>query len=140
MPQQNKLDRPFSGKRTRFIEFMGMQIKEVRSGRSRLCLAVAEEHLNPSGTVHGGVTFSLVDTSMGMALFAMLDENQMCVTAEIKIHYLAPIADGTITARSRVIKKGKRLGIIETNVSNEDDELVAKALGTYTILNKPLTT
>ena len=130
---------PFSEKSTYFVKELGISFDEITPGESHLSLKIRDDHLNFSGTVHGGVTFSLVDTSMGMALFRMLDEDQICVTAEIKIHYLSPVAGGTIYAHSTVVKRGRRLGILECNVRDDQQQLVAIALGTFTILKRSTT-
>ena len=125
---------PFSEKPTHFVKELGISFDEITPGESHLSLKIRDEHLNLSGTVHGGVTFSLVDTSMGMALFRMLDKDQICVTAEIKIHYLAPVAGGTIYANGEVLNRGRRLGILECHVRDDQQQLVAIGLGTFTIL------
>jgi thioesterase superfamily protein len=41
-------------------------------------LEVEARHLNPDGTLHGGVIYSLADTAMGAALFSRLEPGEQC--------------------------------------------------------------
>ena len=41
---------------------------EADDGTARLAFEATDEHLNPAGTVHGGVLATLVDTAMGTAV------------------------------------------------------------------------
>src|SRR5262249_24528126 len=55
-------------------ETLGYHIVEVSQGR---VVAAAEPHagqLNPSGTVHGGLAATLLDSCMGLAIRSMLDK------------------------------------------------------------------
>ena len=49
---------PFSEKPTHFVKELGISFDEITPGESHLSLKIRDEHLNLSGTVHGGVTFS----------------------------------------------------------------------------------
>lgn len=46
-------------------DFLGMVTEETAPGSATARLEVAVEHLNPHGSVHGGVMFTMVDTAMG---------------------------------------------------------------------------
>ena len=68
-----------------FAELLGMRPTSMGDGRARFELDVAPNHLNPNGTVHGGVIYSLADSAMGTALFSQLDGHQWraCLVAVI---------------------------------------------------------
>ncbi len=54
-------------------ETLGYDITEAVKGR----VVIAKPngiHLNPSGTVHGGLAATLLDTCMGLAIRSMLDK------------------------------------------------------------------
>jgi acyl-CoA thioesterase len=44
-----------------FAELLGIRAKSVGDGRARFELEVEAKHLNPNGTVHGGVIYSLAN-------------------------------------------------------------------------------
>jgi len=96
-----------------FAELLGMRPTSMGDGRARFELDVAPNHLNPNGTVHGGVIYSLADSAMGTALFSQLDGRQWCATLEIKMNYLLPVTGGTIAAEATVISRTQRIGVLE---------------------------
>ena len=118
-----------------FRELVGTELASTEEGRAVVSLRAEERHLNPNGTVHGGVVYTLVDVSMAEALKTMVEGDERPVTIEIKINYLEPGKPGTLTSTAQVRKGGKRLVIVEAEVAQEDEgdsEIVALATGTYT--------
>jgi uncharacterized protein (TIGR00369 family) len=118
-----------------FRELVGTELLSTEEGRAVVSLRAEERHLNPNGTVHGGVVYTLVDVSMAEALKTLVEGDERPVTIEIKINYLEPGKPGTLTSTAQVRKGGKRLVIVEAEVAqgDEDDgEVVALATGTYT--------
>lgn len=116
-----------------FGELIGLEFTTMENGVSRCQLEVNESLLNPHRVVHGGVVYSLADTGMGGALFSSLDPGQRCATLEIKISYFHFVTSGSLTCTSKVIRKSRRFGFMESEIFN-DDHLVASATGTFTIL------
>lgn len=117
-----------------FAGLIGLRFSKSEGGSSICSLEVKQNLLNPHGVLHGGVTYSLTDTGMGAALYSLLEEGQSCATAEIKIAYFRPITSGTITCETTVIHKGRKLAFLESEVK-AGEQLIAKAMGTYSIFN-----
>ena len=113
-----------------FRDYVGLQVEPVGDGRARVRLKADEQHLNAHGTVHGGVLSTLADVAGAEAVAAGTDAGPG-VTIELKVTYLNPGKAGEIVGEARVIKRGKRITIVETELSQEDD-LVAHAIGTFT--------
>jgi uncharacterized protein (TIGR00369 family) len=44
-----------------FAELVGTELSSAEEGRAAVSLTAEERHLNPSGTVHGGVILTLID-------------------------------------------------------------------------------
>ena len=114
---------------TGFRELIGLEIADHGDGTAAITLTADERHLNPYGTVHGGAIATLVDVAMGGAVAAAGADAP--VTIEMKVTYLEPGRPGEIRAEAKVRKRGKRITIVEAEVS-QDGELVALALGTFT--------
>ncbi len=115
-----------------FRELVGTKLSDTGEGRSVVSLQAEERHLNPSGTVHGGVVFTLVDVSMAEALRTITEEGEQLATIEIKVNYMEPGQPGTLTATAKVRKGGKRVTVVEAEVSQEESgEVLALATGTY---------
>ena len=51
-----------------FTKLVGTELSSAEEGRAAVSLKAEERHLNPSGTVHGGVISTLIDVSMAEAL------------------------------------------------------------------------
>jgi acyl-CoA thioesterase len=116
-----------------FAEMLGLRPKSIGEGRARFELDVGARHLNPNGTLHGGVIYSVADTAMGAALFSRLEPGEQCATLEIKMNYLLPVTGGSIAAVAVVVSRTKRVGVLEARVYGEGDALVALATGTFYI-------
>lgn len=91
--------------------------------------------MNPHGVVHGAVAYALADTGMGAALYTLLGPEESCATIEIKIVYLASAREGELVCETKVVRKGSRVAVLESEVF-ASDRLIAKALGTYSILSR----
>ncbi len=115
-----------------FADLIGLEFSICEEGYSECHLTIEEKILNPYKSVHGGIMYSMADTGMGGALHSSLAVDERGVTAEIKINYFKPVYSGELICKTKVIHKGKRLAALESEVRNKD-ELVAKALGTFSI-------
>ena len=115
-----------------FGKLLGLETTERGDGLSRCRIVVRPELINPHGTVHGGVVYSMADNGMGAALYSHLEVSESCATIEIKMVYIAAVTSGVLECESRVINKGRRVAVLESEVRN-GDRLVAKALGTFAI-------
>jgi acyl-CoA thioesterase len=115
-------------------ELLGIRPERFDEGAATFGLTVRDDHLNPYGVVHGGVVYSLVDTAMGAALHTRLAQGERCATIEIKINYLAPVAEGELRAEAHLVERTKRIGVLEARVRVAGGEqLVAVATGTFYI-------
>ncbi len=118
-----------------FGELIGLDFARCGDGFTRGVLEVREKHLNPHNVVHGGVIYAMADTGMGGAVYSCLHEDELCATVEIKIVYIAPVSTGRLTCDTRLVHRGKRIAILESEVRN-GDRLIAKATGTYSLFRK----
>src|ERR687890_2793265 len=116
-----------------FAELVGTELSSTEEGRAAVSLKAEVRHLNPSGTVHGGVISTLIDASMAEALNTMTEEDEQPFTIQITVNYMKPGKQGSLTSTAEVRKGGERITIVEAEVAQEDDdEIVALATGTYT--------
>ncbi|MGI6225004.1 MAG: PaaI family thioesterase [Peptococcales bacterium] len=112
-----------------YHDLLDMYIVELGLGEAVIEVPTQNEHLNPMGTVHGGVTFSLMDTVMGVAIRTL---NCDSVTVEANINYVKPVQKSDIlTATGKVVNLGKKIIVTEGIVKNRAGETIAVARGTY---------
>jgi uncharacterized protein (TIGR00369 family) len=67
---------------------------------------------------------------MGMAFASTLDEGETFTTLELKINFLKPVWTGRLVATGRVVKGGRTIGLVECDVVDEKERLVARASST----------
>lgn len=99
-------------------------------------LEIRDEHLSPSGAVHGGVVSGFLDFSCGAAVFAHLDLDELCSTVDLSVKYFRPVLSGDrIIAEPKVVHKGKTLSSVTTFVkmAGSEDRPVAMATATFNI-------
>ncbi len=113
---------------------LGYDVTEAESGRVVVTLVPDNTHLNPSGTVHGGLAATLLDSAMGLAIWTTLEKGLGQTTLEFKISLIRPITPGmgTIRAEGVVLNRGRRVGTAEGRITDERGRLLAH--GTTTCL------
>lgn len=113
---------------------LGYDISEAESGRVVVTLIPDNTHLNPSGTVHGGLAATLLDSAMGLAIWTTLEKGLSQTTLEFKISLIRPITPdmGLIRAEGTVLNRGRRVGTAEGRITDERGRLLAH--GTTTCL------
>jgi acyl-CoA thioesterase len=115
-----------------FTDLVGLEITDVEEGYSRTALEVADEHRNPYGGVHGAVLYAMADTGMGAALLPGVEPGERMATIEIKISYVRPVTEGTVTCETTVLNRGRSVAYLESEIQNEG-RLVARASGSFSI-------
>jgi len=113
---------------------LGFRVVTLSSGKAVVEAEVHEAHHNPAGWLHGGYLCSIADTAMGMAHHASLPEGMRGVTVEMKINFLRPFHSGRLRASARMIKAGKTLSLLESDITDSEGRLVAWACSTYMAL------
>jgi uncharacterized protein (TIGR00369 family) len=118
-------------------ETLGYDITEVTSGRVVVTATPNGSHLNPAGTVHGGLAATLLDSAMGLAIQSTLEPGVGSTTLEFKISLVRPITPdtGPITAEGIVLSCGRRVGTAEGRITDRGGRLLAH--GTTTCLIFP---
>jgi uncharacterized protein (TIGR00369 family) len=113
---------------------LGYDVAEAASGRVVVTAEPRDIHLNPAGTVHGGLTATLLDSCMGLAIQSTLEQGVGQTTLEFKISLLRPITPetGMIRAEGCVLTRGRRVGTAEGRVTDGQGRLLAH--GTTTCL------
>ncbi len=115
-----------------YINLIGFEMVDIEYGEVTLSLAMRNELKQVHGLLHGGATASLIDTATGFAVASVLGDGEKAATIDLTLHYLRPVTDGKITCVARVIKNGRRFLTLSAEVKNNNEELVATALSTYT--------
>ena len=115
-----------------FIALVGAAAPTAEDGEARLEVEVDERHLNPAGTVHGGMLATLVDTTMGAAVRSAAD-GDVAATSQLSVTYLRPGKPGRLVVTATVRKRGESLTVVEADVAQDGQSLV-HALATFALI------
>src|SRR5690242_16701145 len=80
--------------------FLGVRTTDMGPGTMTAEVDVRPDLLNAFGSMHGGVLASLVDHVLGAVLYPVMPQGYWAATTEFKLNLLAPVREGTLTARS----------------------------------------
>ncbi len=97
----------------------------------------APELCTSGGLIHGGLVMALADSAGGGCAFVNLPEGAVGTsTIESKTNFLGAVRGGRVTARSRPLKVGGQVIVVETEVVDGDGTLVAKTVQSQ-IVSRP---
>src|SRR5207248_11376735 len=113
---------------------IGFEAKEIADGRATVMLAAGLQHANPMGTLHGGILCDIADAAMGMAFASTLAPEESFTTVELKVNFFRPIWQAQLKAEGTVVQRGRTIGYVECDITDEEDRLVAKAASTCMVL------
>jgi acyl-CoA thioesterase len=106
---------------------LGLELKEVRPGYARMQMNVRDDFLNGHGICHGGLIFTLADSTFA---FACNSYNVNTVAAGCSIEFLRAVKGGDhLTAEAIEQSLTGRTGIYDIRVTNRDEETVAMFRG-----------
>lgn len=88
---------------------------------------------NPLGMAHGGCVFSVCDVAAG-ALILLRGSNSVTLSANIQ--YLRPTKGKKMRCVGKIIKDGRSVIVLQTDVYNDDGELTARGTIESYILSK----
>ncbi|WP_299917797.1 PaaI family thioesterase [uncultured Roseobacter sp.] len=112
---------------------LGAEIHSVAEGTVVITAPLLPGSLQQQGFGHAGLTFSIGDSAAGYAALTTLPLDSEVVTAEIKINLLAPAKGDFLRATGRVVKPGRRLVVVTSEVHAIEDnteKLIAVLQGT----------
>jgi acyl-CoA thioesterase len=108
-------------------QWLGLQLEEVRPGYARMRMTIRPEFLNGHQICHGGVIFTLADSTFA---FACNSYDVSTVASGCSIEFLLPVKSGdALTAEAVEQVLSGRHGIYDIRVKNRAGETVAMFRG-----------
>ncbi len=116
--------------------YLGLEILDVNMETLTVEVAfnASEELCNMWGGIQGGMVAAMLDDVMSFAVGLDLDWGQISPTLEIKVSMLAPARPGRLYASGTVIKRGKSVGFIESELKDADGNVLATGSSTATFV------
>jgi acyl-CoA thioesterase len=111
-----------------FSKWLGIELVEIGEGISVLRMKVRKEMLNGFDVLHGGITYSLADSSLA---FASNSYGRKSMSIETSISHTLSCKDGDVLTTKTVERSlTNRIGIYDISVINQDNKVVALFKGT----------
>ena len=138
MSGETKKDIPYDpnlvyemGTNASYAKLLGLNVVEVCKGSAKISMKLNEDMLNPSKAPHGGVILSLADHACGTAAMTL----GPCVGGQFSVNFLAsPKVGEELVAEASVIHSGRRTRIIEVQVKNRAERIIAKGTAVGIVL------
>ena len=115
---------------------LGMAVTVTEPGSADASMVVTKNMLNGHNVCHGGFVFALADSAFA---FACNTYDDVTLAAAASIEFLRPANEGDrLTAEARERRRGRRSGIYDVTVSNQDGEPVALFRGRSHSTGRPI--
>ena len=119
-----------------FIAFLGLEVTSTDPAKGEIAmrLAMRPEFERGRGTKqwHGGPIAAVIDTVGDYALVMSL--GRPLPTINFRVDYLRPAIDTALTAVARVRRNGKSVGVVDVDVLDDKQNLIAIGRATYSTL------
>ena len=122
--------------RAPFLEIIGAELKSFQSDPPLLVMTfnATKELCHSNGTiVQGGFVTAMLDSPMAHLVIGLLDGKFNPMTLDINVSFLSAARPGQLTCTSRIIKLGKTIGFLASELCQED-EVVATATSTVRLV------
>jgi len=108
--------------------FLEMRLLELTPGYAKVAIKLKPQYQNFNGVIFGGIVTAVADQAFAYASNSLAYPS---LASQFNIHFIAGTAvNDELTAECRVLRSGRRVGISEIVVTNQDGKLIAKATGT----------
>ena len=112
-------------------QFLGIEFES----EDLVYMNLGMQNANTYGVAQGGALYTLADVAIGYKLLPRLQENQQVFTLELKVNYIKQGRGKVVAAKPKILHFGKRTVVAECSIEDENNSLIAQALGTF-IINK----
>ena len=113
---------------------LGVEVDGAARDDVRLGLAWRPELCTGGGVLHGGTIMALADSAGATCALLNLPEGAGTATIESKTNFFRAVRDGRVVAASRPLHVGSSTIVVETEVRDDRNRLVAKVTQTQAVL------
>lgn len=122
-----------------FLQWLGARLVEWGPTDARFELAIAPQHLNRSGVVHGGIYAVLADAACGLSGCHSDDPQhpRKAYTLSLTTTFVGAAARGTLHAHGRLRRRGKRVYFATVEITGDAGELLTLGEGSFLYHDNP---
>ena len=92
---------------------------------------------NTRGAIQGGLVATLIDIAAGRLAGRHVGPDQDVTTADMNVHFLAPVIVGPARAEATIVRAGRRMIVVAVDVSDIGrDRLAARSTLSFAVLER----
>jgi len=92
---------------------------------------------NTRGAIQGGLVATLIDIAAGRLAGRHVGPDQDVTTADMNVHFLAPVIVGPARAEATIVRAGKRIIVTAVDVRDVGrDRLAARSTLSFAVLDR----
>ncbi|WP_378103651.1 PaaI family thioesterase [Chryseobacterium sp. sg2396] len=120
-----------------FSQWMDIRLIDVSENYCLIEMPVKKEMINGLKTVHGGVTFAFADSALA---FSSNNSGDAAVALNCVINFTKAGKEGDVfRAESILANETRKTAVYDIKITNQNNELVAKFVGTVYKIGKKVT-
>jgi uncharacterized protein (TIGR00369 family) len=120
---------------------VGIRVEEVKDGEAKAFLQPKPAFCWPfEGQPHGGILFTLMDTTMGWAIQNVAEEGYTCATINLDIQYTKRARGDSFACCASITDQGNLIVYAKADIFDEDSRIIATGQGCFRIVKaSPIT-
>jgi uncharacterized protein (TIGR00369 family) len=122
------------------MTLIGARLTKVEPGLIEISLPYRVDLTQQHGYLHAGIVTTIADSACGYAAYTLMPAGSEVLSVEFKVNLLRPAKGRSFIAMAEVLKPGRTLTVVRSDVFAIDDgskrELVATMLGTMMCLRR----
>lgn len=131
-----------------FNKVLGLTADSMDIENARVYFGMREELLGNSvyGTLHGGVISAILDITGGFVVFLdlfkkvkgksrekLMEQLTKVATIDMRVDYLRPGVGKDFTASGFILRTGRKVAVVRTELHNEEGALIAVGTASYIV-------
>ncbi len=116
-----------------FTERLGITSRINEDGIAITTHQCTADECNIFGVVHGALLFAMADVGMGMALTSQLSGKPRVGSITVTSNYIRAGRPGLLRAQSRLLKRGRAVAFLESEICDGEGEICARFSGIFHI-------
>jgi uncharacterized protein (TIGR00369 family) len=119
------------------LKQLGMRDIEESATRMVIEMDNRPNLVNIRGALQGGLVATLIDVAAGRLAGHVVEPDQDVTTADMNVHFLAPIIEGPARADATIVRAGRRVIVVSVDVTDVGrDRLAARATLSFAVLDR----
>ncbi|NLZ29043.1 MAG: PaaI family thioesterase [Firmicutes bacterium] len=118
-----------------YFSLLSLNVQKIELGSCTLEISLEEKHLNPFGSIHGGVYSSAIDTAAYWASYCSIHEDMGLISVDLHVDNISSVQSGKLTVVGKLIKAGRSVCFSEATVEDEKGKLLAHGTSKQLVIN-----